>query len=295
MSDYQPPVPSRGNDRVRDTLTALRVDAESCGLSDAASVRRRGQARTRHQALAGVGAAVVAVVAVVTGSALLGGQAGANHPIPPATQSPSPHALQLAPEPLLLGPDVGVVGPYQDFQRNPDPVDEQQRPMQCIPNPTALGAVEGKAALFYVDTGDATFIEHVLRFGDAATAGEAVTALSTSFATCDRGKASEVSVDDRGPTRRSVSTGDRRRRDAPREPRHDPEDRRRHRLLRARRRARRERRGRPRVDVDGQADIRPSEPGSGRQALLTKATTRATTSAPPPFQSRSCRTWEGGA
>ena len=199
MSDYQPPVPSRGNDRVRDTLTALRVDAESCGLSDAASVRRRGQARTRHQALAGVGAAVVAVVAVVTGSTLLGGQAGANHPIPPATQSPSPHALQLAPEPLLLGPDVGVVGPYQDFQRNPDPVDEQQRPMQCIPNPTALGAVEGKAALFYVDTGDATFIEHVLRFGDAATAGEAVTALSTSFATCDRGKANEVSVDDRGP------------------------------------------------------------------------------------------------
>jgi len=199
MSDYQPPVPSRGNDRVRDTLTALRVDAESCGLSDAASVRRRGQARTRHQALAGVGAAVVAVVAVVTGSTLVGGQAGANHPIPPATQSPSPHALQLAPEPLLLGPDVGVVGPYQDFQRNPDPVDEQQRPMQCIPNPTSLGAVEGKAALFYVDTGDATFIEHVLRFGDAATAGEAVTALSTSFATCDRGKANEVSVDDRGP------------------------------------------------------------------------------------------------
>jgi len=139
------------------------------------------------------------VVAVVTGSTLLGGQAGANHPIPPATQSPSPHALQLAPEPLLLGPDVGVVGPYQDFQRNPDPVDEQQRPMQCIPNPTSLGAVEGKAALFYVDTGDATFIEHVLRFGDAATAGEAVTALSTSFATCDRGKANEVSVDDRGP------------------------------------------------------------------------------------------------
>jgi len=199
MSDYQPPVPSRGNDRVRDTLTALRVDAESCGLSDAASVRRRGQARTRHQALAGVGAAVVAVVAVVTGSTLLGGQAGANHRIPPATQSPSPHALQLAPEPLLLGPDVGVVGPYRDFQRNPDPVDEQQRPMQCIPNPTSLGAVEGKAALFYVDTGDATFIEHVLRFGDAAAAGEAVTALSTSFATCDRGKANEVSVDDRGP------------------------------------------------------------------------------------------------
>ncbi len=207
MSDYQRPVPSRGNDRVRDTLTALRVDAESCGLNDAASVRRRGQARTRHQALAGVGAAVVAVVAVVTGSALLGGQAGANHPIPPATQSPGPHALQLAPEPLLLGPDVGAVGPYQDFQRNPDPVDEQQRPMQCIPNPTTLGAVEGKAALFYVDTGDATFIEHVLRFGDAATAGEAVTALSSSFAACDKGKANEVSVDDRGPSRTSGSPG----------------------------------------------------------------------------------------
>jgi hypothetical protein len=206
MSDFLPPTPSR-EDRVRDTLTALRVDVERCGLSEPASVRRRGQARTRHQALAGVCTAVVAVVVVVTGSALLGGQAGANHRIQPATRSPSPHALRLAPEPLLLGSDVGVVGPYQGFQRNPDPVDEQQRPMQCIQNPTTLGAVEAKAALFYVDTGDATFIEHVLRFGNAATAGEAVTALSSAFATCDRGKASEVSVDDRGPTRTAGSTG----------------------------------------------------------------------------------------
>ena len=38
MSDQLPPT-SSGGDRMRDTLTALRVDADRVGLSDAASVR----------------------------------------------------------------------------------------------------------------------------------------------------------------------------------------------------------------------------------------------------------------
>jgi hypothetical protein len=207
MSDHLPPTPSRGDDRMRDTLTALRVDADSCGLSDPASVRRRGQARTRHQALAGVCAAVVVVAVVVTGGAIAGGNRGAIQPMP-ATQSPSPSAstLRLASPALLRGGDVGAVGPYDRFRVSPSPVDEQQRPLQCIPSPTTLGAVEGQAALFYSDL-DATFVEHVLRFADAPAAAEAVTELSAAFASCTKGKADEATVADRGPARANGAEG----------------------------------------------------------------------------------------
>jgi hypothetical protein len=201
MSDHLPPTPPPGNDRVRDTLTALRVDAESVGLSDPASIRRRGQARTRHQALAGVCAAVVVVAVVVTGSSLLGGQADAHHTLP-ATHTPSPSSptLQLAADPLLRGRDVIVAGTQLTFQLSPDPVPEDQRPLQCIPSPTTLGAAEGKAALLHADP-EGTVVEHVLRFADATAAADAVTELSVAFASCTKGNASEVTVDDRGPAR----------------------------------------------------------------------------------------------
>lgn len=201
MSDHLPTPPPRGDDRVRDTLTALRVDAEGCGLSDPASVRRRGQARTRRQALAGVCAAVVVVAVVVTGSSLLGGQADAHHTLP-ATHTPSPSAptLQLAADPLLRGSDVIVAGTQLTFQLSPDPVPEDQRPLQCIPSPTTLGAAEGKAGQLFADP-NGTVVEHVLRFADATTAADAVTELSVAFASCTKGKPSEVTVDDRGPVR----------------------------------------------------------------------------------------------
>ena len=201
MSDHLPPTPPRGNDRVRDTLTALRVDADRCGLSDPESVRRRGQARTRHQALAGVCAAVVVVAVVVTGSSLLGGQADAHHTLP-ATHTPSPSELthQLAADPLLRGSDVVVAGTQLSFQLSPDPVPEDQRPLQCIPSPTTLGAADGKAGQLFADP-EGTVVEHVLRFGDAAAAADAVTELSVAFASCTKGNASEVTVDDRGPVR----------------------------------------------------------------------------------------------
>jgi hypothetical protein len=201
MSDRLPPTAPRGDDRVRDTLTALRVDAEGCGLSDPASVRRRGQARTRRQALAGVCAAVVVVAVVITGSSLLGGQADKHHTLP-ATHTPSPSAptLRLAADPLLRGSDMVVAGTQLSFQVSPDPVPEDQRPLQCIPSPTTLGAAERKASLLFADP-DGTVVEHVLRFADATTAADAVTELSVAFASCTKGKPSEVTVDDRGPVR----------------------------------------------------------------------------------------------
>lgn len=208
MSDHLPPTPPGGNDRVRDTLTALRVDADSCSLVDPANVRRRGQARTRHQALAGVCAAVVVVSVVVTGGSLLGGQGDAHHTLP-ATPSPAPApspsptataAMELAPDPLLHGGDVAVAGTQLTFQLSPDPVPETQRPLQCIPSPTTLGAADGEAAQLFADP-NGTVVEHVLRFGDATAAADAVTELSVAFASCTKGNASEVTVDDRGPVR----------------------------------------------------------------------------------------------
>jgi hypothetical protein len=79
MSDQ---IPTDPQDRVRDTLTALRSDAERAPLASTADVRRRGQARTRHQAVAGLAAAVVVVVAIVTGGALVNGSTKADRPLP---------------------------------------------------------------------------------------------------------------------------------------------------------------------------------------------------------------------
>jgi hypothetical protein len=207
MSDHLPPPPPRGDDRVRDTLTALRVDAEGCGLSDPASVRRRGQTRTRRQALAGVCAAAVVVAVVITGSSLFGGQTDADRPLP-ATQTPSPSApdLQLAADPLLRGSDMVVADTQLSFQLSPDPVPEDQRPLQCIPSPTTLGAAEGRSAQLFADP-EGTVIEHVLRFADVATAADAVTGLSVAFASCTKGNASEVTVNDRGPLRANGAGG----------------------------------------------------------------------------------------
>jgi hypothetical protein len=384
MSDHLPPTPPPGNDRVRDTLTALRVDADSCGLSDPASVRQRGQARTRHQALAGVCAAVVVVAVAVTGGSLLGGPSksashlpatqtrpiesflltaqqmpdpdfwtgfgpwaqlgSADRPVTPLATScltagkpggltpaasrefragppTGPHvgliqtvytlprghkakaaindmesslqacvddhssdigqdssftdipggrqfnrsftgvdhamgldliafgaadgelvvlALEapgiqdtpptggmaralsasltprsnapttsvhgLAADPMLRGSDVVVAGTQLTFQLSPDPVPEDQRPLQCIPSPTTLGAAEGKSGQLFADV-EGTVVEHVLRFADATAAADAVQELAVAFASCTKGDPNEATVDDRGPVRANGEGG----------------------------------------------------------------------------------------
>jgi hypothetical protein len=193
------------SDRVRDTLTALRVDADASPLAAADQVRRRGQARTRHQAVVGLAAVVVVVAVVLSGGAQLGG--GTRHdPNTVATPQPTPKPLSLTVDPLLRADDVTGVGVYESFQRNPDPVDETARPMQCMPSPTTLGAPESKAGLFYSDL-DATFMEHVLRFADDAAATAAVDNLSFAFASCNKGPASSATVVDDGPTRAPGAEG----------------------------------------------------------------------------------------
>jgi hypothetical protein len=107
------------NDRMTTTLEALRSDVERTPLADSVAVRRRGDQRTRRQA---VGGALV-VAALVAGAVgyLTGGLTGDNQGLPPATSSPtatsspSPTGASAGPlvtdvpdQALMTADDLGV-------------------------------------------------------------------------------------------------------------------------------------------------------------------------------------------
>jgi hypothetical protein len=193
------------SDRMNDTLTALRSDTERVPLSSSASVRRRGNQRTRRQAI-GASLAAVAVVAAAVGISgqLLG---GSNEAVPPpiATQpAPSPALHSLAGDPFL--PAEGIqVGPYETFQRSPEAVDDSIRPLQCLSSPTTWGAAETQSQLYYSDL-DATFVEHVLRYDSEATATTAAGTAAEDFAACPKGDPTEATVADRAAETLAVSS-----------------------------------------------------------------------------------------
>lgn len=197
-------MPSPSDDRLRDTLVALRGDLDRAPLADPAAVRRRGQQRARHQGIA-VAAAAVAVVAVVVGGSL--GLVGRDEATTiPAHPTPTSVNRTVVPEPFLRAADVGSVGPYESFRRSPDPVSSGDTPLQCVASPTTLGAGVTLSARYFSDL-DAGFLEHVLQFSDDATAAAAVDRLTGQFARCPEGDPAQDSVLDIGPTR-SPGTGD---------------------------------------------------------------------------------------
>ena len=134
------------NDKLTLTLDTLRSDVERTPLADSTTVRRRGDQRTRRQAVGGA----VAVVALVAGIAgVLGGAGGldkADGQIP-ATQNPTASTevekpLTLAAEPLLTPADVGNGRPVQTWQADPDARRVDQTKLQCMPDPATLGATQ---------------------------------------------------------------------------------------------------------------------------------------------------------
>jgi hypothetical protein len=186
------------DDKLTLTLDTLRSDVERTPLADSQTVRRRGDRRTRNQAVGGA-LVVVALVAGVAG--LYGGVGGdSRRTAPPATQTPEPTetTLSLAAAPFLEPTDISTVGPYEGLQANPDPSAADQPLSQCIPSPSTLGAGEMQSRFFYSDL-DATATEHVLRFADADAASTAVAGLESAFATCPEGDPAEVAVEDRPP------------------------------------------------------------------------------------------------
>lgn len=192
------------NDPMMQTLDTLRSDVERTPLADSLTVRRRGEARTRRQAV-GVAVAAVAVVAAVIG--VSGSLTGSNQADRgPVAVSPTRTPVALAADPLLQPGDIGDVGAATGWQRNPDPVDDTTRPMQCLSDPGTWGATTLRSALYYVDT-DPRVYEHVLRFADSAAAAAAVQRPLGDLRGCPTGKPADVTVTDR-PQERVPATGD---------------------------------------------------------------------------------------
>ncbi len=189
------------NDKLTLTLDALRSDIERTPTADSMTVRRRGDQRTRRQAVGGA-LAVVAMVAGVAG--FLGGAGGFDRAdAPPATRGPTASTavetpLALAAQPLFLPEDFGAVGPYTDWKVSSDPAAADQRLSLCLPHPGTLGAVETRSRLLFGDL-EGTATEHVLLFDDPGNAGAAVRALTSAFADCDPGDPAESQVVDRQP------------------------------------------------------------------------------------------------
>jgi hypothetical protein len=181
------------NDKLTLTLDTLRSDVERTPLADSTTVRRRGDQRTRRQAVGGA----VAVVALVAGIAgVLGGAGGLNKAdAPVATGGPTAiteveKPLTLAAEPLMDPAAFGAVGPYDGWQANLDQAAVDQQQSQCVPSPTILGAKESPGQLLYGDL-DARVIEHVVRFATSAQAQTAMQDLAGALATCTLGNGTD--------------------------------------------------------------------------------------------------------
>ena len=173
------------SDPLNDTLTSLRTDADRVPLADSDAVRRRGNQRTRRQAVGGS----LAVVALVAGAVGIGGAlTGTNKAdAPPAnptvstTLSPHPSpsgsaedVLGIADQPFLpvaaLTAFAGYdrVGPFIDAGQEPKIL-----PEQCAVRPGGWEASEVRSTRYYQDGSEAEIREYVLRFDDAATAEQA--------------------------------------------------------------------------------------------------------------------------
>jgi hypothetical protein len=189
-------------DRMTETLTALRTDVDRVGLADSASIRHRGQQRTRNQAIGGTLAALCLVAA---GVGVAGGLTGNNSAeAPPAkngtatTTQQAEQTYALATDPSLQESDVVGIGPY-DLLRSPEWSDGQAQSLECLGNSAELGAQQTERMLFYSDL-DAGMRQHVLRFDNATTATAVVGELEDRLTGCDEGDPSQETVTDREPT-----------------------------------------------------------------------------------------------
>jgi len=160
------------HDPVTLTLSALRTDAEHIPLADSRSVRRRGDRRTRNQAVGGA----LAVVALVAGAAGIFGGLDSDRRATevPATPTPTVTQESLAAQPFLLAEDLDgfggydQAGPFIDAGQEPNLL-----PEQCAVRPDSWEASQVRATRYYQDGSEAEIREYVLRFGDVGSAEQA--------------------------------------------------------------------------------------------------------------------------
>jgi hypothetical protein len=182
-------------DPITLTLDTLRADVERNPLADSQTVRRRGDRRTRNQAVAGA-VVVVALIAGVVG--LYGGVGdGSRRTAPPASVSPTPATVTLAAAPFLRPNDLTDFGSYGQFTDSGK--EPTVSPQECRVQPAGWGADEVKATRFFQDGSEAQVYEYVLRFEDPDRAVAAVDDLGSYLAGCPAVDPAEGDLTVRGP------------------------------------------------------------------------------------------------
>lgn len=185
-------------DRLEETLRTLQLDVDRVGLADSASVRDRGDRRTRHQVV-GSALATVALVAAavgVTGTLTADREAVEGPPANPTVSTTQEPVLSLAAQPLLRDGDLTGIEPYGAFQDSGEQPSYQL--LQCIDVPALAGdAKRMSTVLFEPDIGEPTVHEHALQFESARAAERFVVGLVDRFDSCPQGDPAEVTTEDR--------------------------------------------------------------------------------------------------
>jgi hypothetical protein len=186
-------------DPMTNTLDTLRSDVERLPLSDSLTVRRRGDRRTRNQAVGGA----LAVVALVAGAAgLYGGLGGDDEATNlPASPTPTESPLSLAADPFLKTTDLTGLGRYGSLPvlQAPTAPDLTGPPGVCQIHPTKWGAAELHATRFYQDGSTVGNLEVVLRYDTAEQAKVALDQPATDLALCPEPAPTEGTLEVRPP------------------------------------------------------------------------------------------------
>ena len=187
------------NDPMTNTLDTLRSDVERIPLSDSLTVRRRGDRRTRNQAVGGA----LAVVALVAGAAgVYGGLGGDDEATNiPASPTPTESPLSLSSDPLLRTTDLTGLGRYGSLPvlQAPTAPDLTGPPGGCQIHPTKWGAAELHATRFYQDGSTVGILEVVLRYDTAEQAKVALDQPATDLALCPEPAPTEGTLEVRPP------------------------------------------------------------------------------------------------
>jgi hypothetical protein len=188
------------NDPMTNTLDTLRSDVERIPLSDSLTVRRRGDRRTRNQAVGGA----LAVVALVAGAAgIYGGLGGDDEAsnIPAISPTPTESPLSLSSDPTLKPTDLTGLGRYGSLPvlQAPTAPDLTPPPGMCQIRPTKWGAAELHATRFYQDGSTVGILEVVLRYDTAEQARVALDQPGTDLALCPEPAPSDGNLEVRPP------------------------------------------------------------------------------------------------
>ena len=163
-------MPENRDDRMTLTLDALRTDVERTPLADSLSRARRGDQRTRRQA---VGARSPSWPWSPARPASTAAWTATTAPTQiPASPSPSAEqTLDLAAEPFLTADDL------TGRQLRPGRTVHRRRPgagllPSSAPRDPGMGAAQVRSTRFYQDGSEAEIREYVLRFADTADRAE---------------------------------------------------------------------------------------------------------------------------